>query len=56
MEGLLIAMKQYEQAIATLIVSGFAIMLIADVLKQIMWYLVVFAFLAVIFRLLLRNH
>lgn len=49
-------MKQYEQALATLIAGGFAIMLIADVLKQIMWYLVVFAVLAVIFRLLLRNH
>lgn len=49
-------MKQYEQALASLIVGGFAIMLMADVLKQIIWYLVVFVILAVIFRLLFRHR
>jgi hypothetical protein len=49
-------MKQFEQALASLIVGGFVIILIAEVLQQILWYLVVFAFLAVVFRLLLRDR
>lgn len=49
-------MKKYEQAIASLIVGSFVIIAIADVLKQIIWYLVVFAVLAVVFRIALRGR
>jgi hypothetical protein len=49
-------MKNYMQLLGSLIVGGFVIMVVADVVRQIMGYLIVFACLAMIFRVLLRDR
>jgi hypothetical protein len=49
-------MKNYTQMLVSLIVGGFVIILVADIVRQIMGYLIVFAFLAVIFRILFRDR
>lgn len=49
-------MKKYEQILGSLIAGGLVVILVADVLKQIIWYVVVLAVLAAIFRLLLADR
>ena len=46
-------MKKYEQILGSLIVGGFVIIVIADTIKSMIWYLIVAAFLVMIYRLLL---
>lgn len=48
-------MKKYEQAVASLIVGGFVIILLADTLRQLMGYLIVLAALLVVYRLIFRR-
>jgi hypothetical protein len=48
--------KKYEQILSSLIVGGIVVILVADVLRQIIGYVVVAAILAVIYRLLLGDR
>jgi len=49
-------MKNYTQLLVSLIVGCFVIIMVADVVRQILGYLIVLGCLAVIFRLLLRDR
>lgn len=49
-------MKKYEQILIGVIVAGIVVILAAVVLRQIIWYLIVLAVLAAIFRLLLGDR
>lgn len=49
-------MKNYQQMLFSLILGGILIIFIADVIRQVLVYLIVAACLAVIFRALLRDR
>lgn len=49
-------MKKYEQLLVSLILGGFVIVFVADLIRQVLVYLIVFAVLVVVFRLLLRDR
>jgi hypothetical protein len=49
-------MQKYEQMLGSVIVGGFVVIIVADTLRHIIWYLVVLAVLLYIFRLLLGNR
>ncbi len=49
-------MKKYEQVVASLIVGGFVIILLADTLRQLMGYLILLAAFLVILRVLFRDR
>ena len=49
-------MKKYEQVVASLIVCGFVIMLLADELRHLMGYLIVLGALLVVYQVLFRDR
>ena len=48
-------MKKYEEALAGLIVGGFLIIMLADVLRKLMGYLIMLAALLAVYALLFRR-
>ena len=46
-------MQKYEQILGSLIIGGFVIIVIADTIKSMIWYLLIAAMLVTIYRLLL---
>jgi hypothetical protein len=49
-------MKNIEQILFAIVAAGVVVILAADELRQVLWYVAILAFLAVIYRILFGHR